>query len=132
MVEPLIRWFTAAEKGYAIDSYGLKLASKWYADDGTLITNFVEDMISILKVVQQFSEGSGIHFNVAKCKITAYIHALQIIPGKRDRDDGLRSRLAHITLLGRTIGSLIQDEPLLGDTWACPLRHLSFRRNTST
>ena len=77
MVEPLIRWPTAPGKGYDIASCGLKLASKWYADDGTLLTNSVEDMISLLDIIQQFSKWSGIHLDVAKCKITAYIHELQ-------------------------------------------------------
>jgi len=46
MVEPLIRWLMASGKGYDIASCDLKRASKWYADDGALITNSVEDMIS--------------------------------------------------------------------------------------
>jgi len=71
MVEPLIRWLTASGKGYEIASCDLKLASKYYADDGTLITNSVDDMISLLDIIQQFSTWSGIHLNAAKCKITA-------------------------------------------------------------
>jgi hypothetical protein len=51
MVEPLIRWLMASGKGYDVALCGLKLASKWYADDGTLITNYVEDMISLLDIV---------------------------------------------------------------------------------
>jgi hypothetical protein len=71
-------------------------------------------MISFMEIVQKISSWYGIHPNVAKCKITTYIHALQTIPCKRDRDDALRARFAHITLLGRTIGSLTQDDPLPG------------------
>jgi hypothetical protein len=52
MVEPLIRWLNASEKGYLITSCGLKLASKWYADDGTLVTNSVDDMRALLSIVQ--------------------------------------------------------------------------------
>ena len=111
MIEPLIRWLNAADKGYRIASCGLTLASKWYADDGTLITNSVDDMISLLAIVQEFSDWSGIRLNVGKCKVTAYIHELQSIPRKGDRDDALRARLTHITLSGRPIGSLTQDEP---------------------
>jgi hypothetical protein len=114
MIEPLIRWLNAADKGYRISSCGLKLASKWYADDGTLVTNSVDDMISLLAIVQKFSEWSGIHLNVGKCKATVYIHELQSISRKGARDEALRSRLAHITLSGRPIGSLNQDEPLPG------------------
>ena len=55
LVEPLIRWLTASGKGYDIASCGLKPASKWYADDGTLLTNSVEDMISLLDIIQQFN-----------------------------------------------------------------------------
>ena len=83
MVESLIRWLTAADKGYHITSCGLKLAIKWYADDGTLVTSSVEDMISLLDTVLKFSSWSGIHLNVDTCKITAYIHALQTIPLKK-------------------------------------------------
>jgi hypothetical protein len=39
MIEPLIRWLKASQKGYYMKSCGLRLASKWYADDGTLVTN---------------------------------------------------------------------------------------------
>jgi hypothetical protein len=46
MIEPLIRWLKASGKGHGIASCDLKLASKWYADDCTLITNSVADMIS--------------------------------------------------------------------------------------
>jgi hypothetical protein len=51
---------------------------------------------------------------VSKCKITAFFHNLQAIPRKRDSDDTLRARLAHVNLAGRPIGSLTQDEPLPG------------------
>ena len=114
MVEPLIRWLTASGKEYDIAACGLKLASKWYADDGTLITNSIEDIISLLDIIQQFSTLSGIRLNVANCKITAYIHSLQAIPPKIYRDAALRSRLAHVTLAGRLISALTQDEPLPG------------------
>ena len=80
MVEPLIRWLTASGKGYDIASCGLRLDSKWHADDGTLITNSIENMISLLDIIQQFSTWSSIQLNVAKCKMTAHIHALQAIP----------------------------------------------------
>jgi hypothetical protein len=54
MVEPLIRWLKAPGKGYDIASCDLKLASKWYADDGILIiTNSVEGMIFLLDIIQQ-------------------------------------------------------------------------------
>ena len=83
MVESLIRWLAVSDKGYDITSCDLKLASKWYADDDILVTNSVEDMISLLDIIQQFSTWLGIHLNVAKCKITTYIHALQSIPPKK-------------------------------------------------
>jgi hypothetical protein len=67
MIEPLIRLLRASNKGY-ITSCGLQLASKWYADDGTLVANSVEDMISLLDVIRQFSEWSGNHLNASKCK----------------------------------------------------------------
>jgi hypothetical protein len=101
-------------KGYDIASCGLQLASKCYADDGTLLTNSVEDMISLLDTIQKFSTWSGIHLNAAKCKITAYNHELQAISDKKDRDDALRAHLAHVKLAGRPIGVLTQDEPLPG------------------
>ncbi len=74
---------TASGKGYDIASCGLKLSSKGYSDDGTLIANSVEDMIFLLGIIEQFSTWSDIYLNVAKCKVTAYIHTLQFIPQKR-------------------------------------------------
>ena len=71
-------------------------------------------MISLLDIVAQFSAWPGIHLNVVKCKITAHIHELQSISQRRDRDDALRAQLAHVTLAGRPIGALTQDEPLSG------------------
>ena len=56
MIELLILWLNAADKGYNITSRGLQLSSKWYADDGTLVTNSVDDLLSLLSIVQQFSE----------------------------------------------------------------------------
>jgi hypothetical protein len=67
IVESLNRWLTASDKGYGIASCGLKLTNTWYADDGTLVTNSIEDMISLMDIVQQFSTWSGIYLNVAKC-----------------------------------------------------------------
>jgi hypothetical protein len=52
MVEPLITWLTASGKGNDIASRGLKVVSKWYADDGTLLTNSVEEMVSLLEIIQ--------------------------------------------------------------------------------
>ncbi len=114
MIEPLIRWLRASQKRYNISSCGLQLASKWYADDGTRVTNTVDEIIVLLDLVDQFSKCSGIHLNVNKCKITAFIRELQSIPHRRDRDDALRARLAHVNLAGRPIGPLTQDEPLPG------------------
>ena len=52
MIEPLMRWLTASHKGYDIYSCSLRLASKWYADDGTLITNTIDDTITQLDIVE--------------------------------------------------------------------------------
>ena len=83
MVEPLFRWLAAADdKGYNITSFGLKLTSKLYADDGTLVINSANNIISLLDIVPKFSSWSGIHLNVDKYKITACIHALQTTPVK--------------------------------------------------
>ncbi len=106
MIEPLIRWLNASQKGYDITSCGLRLASKWYANDGTLVTNTIEDMVTLLDIVEQFSDWSGIRLNVGKCKITAYMQKLQPFRKKVDKDDALRTRLAHITLGGQRIGVL--------------------------
>jgi hypothetical protein len=54
MIEPVIHWLNAADRGYHIPSCVLKLASKRYADDRTLVTNSVDDMRSLLSIVQQF------------------------------------------------------------------------------
>ncbi len=133
MIEPIIRRLRVSHKGYGIASCGLHLASKWYADDRTLVTDSVEDMIVLLDLVDQFSKWSGIILNVNKCKITACISVLQAIPRKRDRGDAMRARLAHVNMAGRPIDSLTQDEPLLGGYLGtsliaslCPDAHLNW------
>jgi hypothetical protein len=135
VIEPLIRWLRASNKGYDIASCDLHLASKWYADDGTLVTNLVEDMFVLLDLVDQFSKWYGIHLYVGKCKIVAFIHELQAIPRKRDRDYAFRDRLAHVNMAGHPIGPLTQDEPLPGgylDTSLtaslCPDAHLRWTK----
>ena len=52
MIKPIIRWLKASQKGYDITSYGLQLASKWYADDGTVVTNTIDDTIVLLYIVE--------------------------------------------------------------------------------
>ena len=69
MIEPLTRWLNASNKGYDIKSCGLKLSSKWYADDGTLVANNIDDMASLLDIVEQYIDWSGIRLNVGKCRI---------------------------------------------------------------
>ena len=123
MIEPLIRWLNASQKGYDITSCGFRLASKWYADDGTLVTNTIEEIVTLLDIVEQLSDWSGIRLIVGKFKITAYIQGLQSMGKKPDRSDALRARLSHITLGGQRIGVLPQDEPLPGGYLAQPLRH---------
>jgi len=93
VIEPLIRWLNASHKGYIIAFYGLQHANKWFADDGTLVTNLVEDMTVLLVLVDRFNTWSGIQLNIKKWNITAYIHDLQGIPLKRGTYDALRDRL---------------------------------------
>jgi hypothetical protein len=131
VIEPLIRWLKASQKGYDITSCGLQLDNEWYADDGTLITNTVDDMIALLDIVEQFSTWSSIHLNVRKCTITACIQGLQSIRTKSNRVHALRARLAHVSIGGHQISSLSQDVPLPGgylDTTLkaslCPDAHL--------
>jgi hypothetical protein len=55
MIEPLIRWLNASHKGYNMTSCGLRLASNRYADDGTLFTNSIEDMVALIDIAEQFN-----------------------------------------------------------------------------
>ena len=76
MIEPLIRWITASQKGCDINSCGLRRASKCYAFDDTLVTNSIDDAITLLDIVEQSSDWSSIRLNVEKSTITAYIQGL--------------------------------------------------------
>jgi hypothetical protein len=55
VIEPLIRWLTTSQRGHDIISCGLQLANKWYADDGTLVTNTIDDMVALIDIVEQLS-----------------------------------------------------------------------------
>jgi len=112
MIEPLIRCLNASQKRYDMTSCGLRLASKWHANDGTQITNTIANMVTLLDIVEHMSNWPGIRLKVGKCKITAYIQKLQSFSKKADTNDALRARLAHITLCGQRIRDLTQDEPL--------------------
>jgi hypothetical protein len=136
MIEPLIKWLASSNKGYDITSCGLQLASKWYTDDGTLVTNTVDDMIALLDILEHFNAWSNIHLNVGKCKITTYIQGLQSIWKNKFRDYALRARLAHVSIGGQQIGSLVQVEPFpggyMGTTLAaslCPDAHLCWTKH---
>jgi hypothetical protein len=52
VIEPLIRWLNASQKVLNLSSCDLHLASKWYADDGTLVTNTLEDNVTLLDLVE--------------------------------------------------------------------------------
>jgi len=95
-------------------SCGLRLTSEWYADDGSLVTNSIEEMIALLNIVEQFSEWSGIHLNVGKCKITAYIQSLQSLRIKRKGTTPTKPGWPTSPWGGQRIGVLTQDEPLPG------------------
>jgi len=56
MIEPLIRWLNAYQKGYDIASCKHRRASKWYADDGTLVNNTIEEMVTLLDISEQVSD----------------------------------------------------------------------------
>jgi hypothetical protein len=112
MIKPLIRWLNASQKGYDITSCGLRQSSKWYTDDGSLVTNTINDMLTLLDLVEQLSNWSGIRLNVGKYKITAYIQGLQSIRKKTDIEDAPRARLAHISLGDHRIGPISQNKPL--------------------
>jgi hypothetical protein len=123
-------------KGYILTSCGPRLASKWYADDGTLVTNTIADMCNLLNIVEQFSTRSGIRLNVGKCKISPHLHSLQSIRKKSDRDDAHKARLAHVSLGGHRIGVLSQDAPLPGGYLGtaltaslCPDAHLKWTKS---
>ncbi len=76
------------------------MTSKWYADDGTLVANSMEDTISLLDLVNQFSEWPGIHLNSNKCNINAFLYDIQPILRKQKRDDALKARHSHVILAG--------------------------------
>ena len=91
LVEPLIRWIKSTQKGYTLTSNNLSLTSKWYADDATLVAATIPALISQLQIVEKFSNWSGIHMNIPKCRLTGYIHKLQTIKSKKDRDTALQT-----------------------------------------
>ena len=114
MMEPLIRWLNVKKKGYKFESTGLTLASKWYADDATLLSDSEPKMVAQLQIVESYSIWSGIRLNVPKCCITGFIQQLQSISRKSDRDAALAGRLAYFKVSGRRIKTVSQDEPLPG------------------
>ncbi len=70
--------------------------------------------------------------DIPKCRLTGYIHKLQTIKSKKDRDMALETRLAHVRINDTPIPVLSQDELLpggyLGTALAslCPRAHLQW------
>jgi len=92
-------------------------------------------MVTLLDIVEKYSDWSGIHLNAGKYKSTVYIIGLLSIRENLDRNDALRARLAHITLGGQRMGNLSQDEPLPGGYLGtaltaslCPDAHLRWTK----
>jgi hypothetical protein len=54
-----------------------------------MVTNTIEDMVTLLDIAEQLSDWSGIRLNVGKCKINAYMQKLQSFRKKADKDDAL-------------------------------------------
>jgi hypothetical protein len=90
------------------------LSNKWYADDATLIASTVTDLNTQLEAVKTFSELSGIRINIPKYRLTGYIHTLQQIKRKSDRDAALQARVAHVQVGTTSIPIISQDDPLPG------------------
>ena len=83
-------------------------------DDGTLVTNSLEDTIVLLDLVDQFSKWSGIYLNISKCKISVVIHELHAIHRKRKRDDAMRA-VSHTSILRiASFASLPKTNPSQG------------------
>ena len=131
MVEPLIRWLKSPNSGCTLSSNHLTLSDKWYADDATFIASTVTDLKIQLDTVNTFSEWSGIRLNISKCRLTGYIHALQLIKRKPARDAALQARLANVRVGSTPIPIISQDDPLPGGYLGtaltaslCPKAHL--------
>ena len=136
MGEPLIRWIKHTHKGYTLTSNNLSLSSKWYADDATLVAPTIPALEAQVQVIEAFSKWSGIRLNIPKCRLTGYIHKLQNIKTKKDRDMALQTRLAHVRIGGTPIPILSQDDPLPGGYLGaaltasfCPKAHLKWTLN---
>ena len=75
--------------------------------------------------------------NIPKCRLIGYIHKLQAIKAKKERDTALQTRLAHVRIEGTPIQVLSQDEPLPGGYLGtaltaslCPKNHLKWTLDT--
>ena len=137
MVEPLIEWLKSLEKGYTLTSNNLTLSSKGYAYDAIVVASTIANLNTQIKVVNLFSEWSGTQINIPKHRIVGYIHALQLIKQKTQRDETLQSRLANVRV-GNTLLSIIsQDDTFsrgyLGTVLTaslCPKVHLKWTLDT--
>ena len=122
MMEPLTRWLQKGKHGYSPVPTGTQHEGILYADDVALTTKSIKSISQqqLLKI-EKFGEWSHIRVNPNKCRTTAWVPKLQSITKKADRDTTLKDSLAHITILGKQIPTLAQDEPLSGGYLGCQL-----------
>ena len=128
MIEPLVRWLAQGDRGCeGYPSSPGSLCSKWYADDGTLVTNTPANLRLQLEKVEAYGDWSGIKCNVSKCRLTGYIHKLQSLP-PREAAQALEGMLADITIDDTRVPVVGQDEPLPGTyLGTCITASLSFK-----
>ena len=114
MMEPLLRWLAKGSRGYLPSNTSMAYPTQAYADDLTLLTDSLEDMLTQFDKLERFSTWSHILINGKKCAITAYLHSLQRLR-KADRDRALADLMAHVQLAGTPLPCLSQDDPLPGN-----------------
>ena len=105
--------------------------------NATLIESTIIDLNAQLDAVNTFSKWSGIHVNISKCRLTGYIHALQLIKRKADRDTALQARLANVRVGSTPIPIISHDDPLPGGYLGtsltvslCPKAHVAWTLDT--
>ena len=115
MIEPLVRWLDQGDRGCrcTLEGQHASLSSKWFADDVTVVAPGVAHLKAQLRKIEAYGEWSGIKCNVAKCRLTAYMHCLQG-PQVRHSKEALMGLLADVTIDRQRVPVIGQEEPLPG------------------
>ena len=116
-IEPLMRWLKVGSRGYQPECtlqeaspHHITYDQHGYADDISITTGSLHNMIIQLRKLQLFSDYTGLQLEIPKCEITGALWS-QGNPMSKANLEQLRTQLSSINLSGKRDGPSLKFLP---------------------